>query len=147
MSPAELLLLNCYSGEDFREALGQQRSDQSILKEISSHCSLDGQILKLKFKYFSHIMKRWDSLDKILMLEKIEGKRKREQQVDSVMETTSKKLDRYQEKVEERRACCAIVHGVLKNGSQLNEQLQSRGWQTDHQPGFIGVLSSQVLLK
>ena len=73
------MLLNCGVGEDFLESLVLQgdRSDQSILKEISPGCSLEGLILKLKLQYLGHLMQRADSLEKSLMLRKIEGRRRR----------------------------------------------------------------------
>ena len=70
------MLLNCGVGEDSRESLGLQRSNQSILKEISPEYSLEGLMLKLKLQYFGHLMRRADSLEKTLMLGKIEGGRK-----------------------------------------------------------------------
>ena len=74
-----MMLLNCGVGEDFLESLVLQgdRSDQSILKEISPGCSLEGLILKLKLQYLGHLMQRADSLEKSLMLRKIEGRRRR----------------------------------------------------------------------
>ena len=76
LSTKELMLLNCGVGEDSRESLGLQRSNQSILKEISPEYSLEGLMLKLKLQYFGHLMRRADSLEKTLMLGKIEGGRK-----------------------------------------------------------------------
>ena len=73
--------LNCGVGEDSRESLGTaRRSNQSILKEISPGCLLEGLMLKLKLQYFGHLMRRANSLEKTLMLGKIEGKRRRGQQ-------------------------------------------------------------------
>ena len=75
------MLLNCGVGEDFREFLGlQERSNQPILKEINPEYSLEGLMLKLKLQYFGHLMQRTDSLEKTLMLGKIEGRRRRGQQ-------------------------------------------------------------------
>ena len=76
LSTKELMLLNCGVGEDSRESLGLQRSNQSILKEISPEYSLEGLMLKLKLQYFGHLMRRADSLEETLMLGKIEGGRK-----------------------------------------------------------------------
>ena len=76
----ELMLLNCDVGGDSWECLGLQRSNQSILKEISPVCSLERLIFKLKLQYFGHVMRRTDSLDKTLMLGKIEGGRRRQWQ-------------------------------------------------------------------
>ena len=71
------MLLNCGVGEDSQESLDCKRSNQSILKEISPEYSLDGLMLKLKLQYFGHLMRRTDSLEKTLMLGKIEGRRRR----------------------------------------------------------------------
>ena len=75
-----MMLLNCGVGEDLRGPWTARRSNQSILKEISPGCSLEGLMLKLKFQYFGHLMWRGDSLEKILMLGKIEGRRRRGRQ-------------------------------------------------------------------
>ena len=75
LSTEELMLSNCGVGEASRQSLGLQR-DQSILKEINPEYSLEGLMLKLKLQYFGHLMGRADSLEKTLMLEKIEGKRR-----------------------------------------------------------------------
>ena len=77
MSAEELILLNCGVGEDLRVPWTARRSNQSILKEISPEYSLEGLMLKLKLQYFGHLMQRADSLEKTLMLGKIEGKRSR----------------------------------------------------------------------
>ena len=76
MSTKELMLLNC-GVEDSCESLGLKRSNQSILKEISPECSLEGLMLKLELQYFGHLMQRTDSFEKTLMLGKIEGRRRR----------------------------------------------------------------------
>ena len=70
------MLLNCGIGEDLRVLWTARRSNQSILKEISPECSLEGLMLKLKLQYFGHLMRRADSLEKTLMLGKIEGRRR-----------------------------------------------------------------------
>ena len=81
MSAEELMLLNCGVGEDSEESLGLQGgSSQSILKEISPWCSLEGLMLKLNLQYFGHLMRRADSLEKILMLGGIGGRRRRGRQ-------------------------------------------------------------------
>ena len=74
------MLLNCGVGEDSCESLGLQRSNQSILKEISPGCSLEGMMLKLELQYFGHLMQRVDSLEKTVMLGGIGGRRRRGQQ-------------------------------------------------------------------
>ena len=81
LSAKELMLLNCGAGEDSSESpWTARRSNQSILKEISPGCSLEGLKLKLKLQYFGHLMQRVDSFEKTLMLGKIEGRRRRGQQ-------------------------------------------------------------------
>ena len=81
LSGKELMLLNCDVGEDSRVPWTARRSNQSILKEISPGCSLEGQMLKLKLQYFGHLMQRTDSLEKTLMLGKIEGRRRGQQRM------------------------------------------------------------------
>ena len=91
-------------------------SNQSILKEINPKHSLEGLRLKLKLQYFGHLMPRADSLEKTLMLGKIEGKRRRGQQrvrrLDGVADSVDMSLSELQEMVEGRGAWCATVHGV-----------------------------------
>ena len=79
-SAEELMLLNCGVGEDLRVPWTARRSNQSILKEISPECSLEGVMLKLKLQHFGHLMRRADSLEKTLMLGKIESRRRRVRQ-------------------------------------------------------------------
>ena len=80
LSAKELMLLNCGVREDLRVPWTARRSNQSILKEISPECSLEGLMLKVKLSYFHHLMQRTDLLEKTLMLGKMEGRRKRGRQ-------------------------------------------------------------------
>ena len=101
-----------------------KRTILSILKEIKPECSLEGQILKLRVQYCGYLMKREDFLEKTLMLGKCEGKRRRGRQrmrcLDSVIEATNMNLTKLQEAVEDRRVWHALVHGVTKSWTQLN---------------------------
>ena len=118
-----------------------RRSNQSILKQIHPECSLEGLMLKLKLQYFGHLMRRADSLENILMLGKVEARRRREWQrmrsLDGITDLMDVSFCKFQELVISRETWLAAVHGVTKSQTQLSDWIELNLLTSPPSPWYI----------
>ena len=154
LSAEELMLLNCGCWRRLlRVPWTARRSNQSILKEISPGCSLQGLMLKLKLQYFGHLMRRVDSLEKFLMLGGIRGRRRRGWQrmrcLDGIIDSIDMSLRELRELVTDREAWRAAIHGVTKSRTQLSDWTELNWYLNDlmgFPPFFYCLISSHLYL-